>query len=192
MRTLIPNKARGTALIASAVVTLMCLALPASVFAADNTATGDIGGVSADLINSLTFTLNSDTLSIVKTAFLAADSSELSTGTNLPSGTEVHFLLYIDNPTAVAVNDINMSDPLTGFTYVGSSIRVDNSEATGATAAAIFAAAISGTPTDDPTAPGNVAGISGTTVSAGSATSNDQLDIAASAVWAMVFTVTLD
>ncbi len=158
--------------------------------AATNQATGSIAGVDADLVNSNIFTLNSDTLALVKTAFLT-DGTQLSPGANIPSGTVVGFMIYIDNSTGVPVSDIRVSDPLTGFTYVSSSIRVDNTLATGATEAAIWAAVEGNTALLDPVNSTDVGGESAGTVSLG-LPGNLQLDIAAGNVWVVLFEATVD
>ncbi|NNE43223.1 MAG: hypothetical protein HKN12_03370 [Gemmatimonadetes bacterium] len=173
-----------------ALVLAVVAAAPA--FAIDNTATGDIKGVSGDLTDSNTFTINASTLALTKTAWLT-DGTQLTSGTSVPSGTQVHFMIYVDNTTAVPVTNVNLSDPLAaGFTYTANSIRVDNTVATGATEAAIYAAVSTATVLDDGTDATDVAGIAGTTISAGSTTSNTQLDIAGSAVWAILFEVTVN
>jgi hypothetical protein len=157
--------------------------------AADNTATGDIAGVPADLTDSNTFTINSTTLSLVKTAFLT-DGTQLPSGTTVPSGTLVQFLVYLDNPTAAPVPDVHIQDVLDpAFVYEAGTIRADNSLATGATEAAIYAAVSGTVPLDDAVDGVDVAGIAGATVSAGGGAGNAQADAGANAVWALLFTV---
>ena len=158
--------------------------------AADNQATGDIGGVAGDLQDSNVFTLNTTLLALVKAAFLA-DGTQLSNNDTVPSGTLVKFLIYVDNTTALAVDDVNVVDDLVGFTYQAGTLKVDNSVATGATEAAIYAAVNGATALDDAVDGVDVAGISGTTISAGSGTGNAQLDIQGDRVWAMLFTVSI-
>ena len=63
-------------------------------------------------------TLNSQTLALVKRAFLAADNSAVTSGATLPRGTRVRFLIYVNNPTSYGVNDVRVTDQLTGFSYV--------------------------------------------------------------------------
>jgi uncharacterized repeat protein (TIGR01451 family) len=162
---------------------------PGSAYAADNTATGDIAGVGADLTDSNIFTVNLSTLALVKTAFLT-DGTQLTSGDAVPSGTLVRFMIYIDNPTAVDVSDVNVQDVLDPtFTYQAGTIKVDNSQATGATEAAIYAAVNATGALDDAVDLVDVAGITGATVSAGSSAGNQQLDILASRVWAMLIEV---
>lgn len=160
-----------------------------SAFAADNTATGDIAGDGADLGDSNTFTLNTTTLGIVKTAFLT-DGTPLASGAALPRGTLVQFMLYIDNTTSVPVVDVNVQDVLdAAFLYEAASIRVDDTTATGSTAAAIYATVSATAPLDDGVDGLDVAGIAAATLSAGASSGNVQLDIPANSVWAMLFTI---
>jgi uncharacterized repeat protein (TIGR01451 family) len=163
---------------------------PSTVRAADNTATGDIAGVDANLDDSNTFTINTTTLALVKAAFLA-DGTQLISGANVPGGTRVRFLVYVDNPTPTTVLDVNVQDALAaGFAYVAGTLRSDASQATGTAEAALYAAAQGTAPLTDAN-DGDVAGISGATVTAGATGGNAQLDIAAGTVWAMVFEVTV-
>jgi hypothetical protein len=162
---------------------------PPTAEAADNTATGDIAGVGADLTDSNTFTLTSTTLALVKTAF--RNGTEMVSGATVPRGTLVQFMVYVDNATAFSVDDLNVSDVLDpAFVYQPGTIRVDNSVATGATNAAIFAAVSAAAPVSDAN-DGDAAGMSGTTLTAGSGGGNAQVDIAASRVYAVLFDVTV-
>jgi hypothetical protein len=172
-------------------LTLLVLVLgtPGLALAADNTATGDIAGQAADLTDSNVFTINSTTLALVKAAFLT-DGTALASGTNVPKGTNVRFLVYVDNTTPIPVSDVNAADVLDAlFAYQAGTIKVDNSVATGATAAAIYASVNATAALGDAVDGSDVAGIAGATVSAGSAAGNQQLDVAASSVWAMLFEV---
>jgi hypothetical protein len=164
-------------------------AAPAGVFAADNQATGDIAGDGSDLNDSNVFTLNTTTLGLVKTAFLT-DGTQLTSGDDVARGTAVQFMVHVDNPTDVPVIDLNLEDVLDpAFVYQASTIKVDNSVASGSPPAAIYAAVNAAATLDDAVDAVDVAGISGTTVSAGSGAGNAQLDIAADRVWAILFTV---
>ena len=172
-----------------AVVCTLALASAGIAHAADNQGTGDIAGVGAALADSNVFTLNATTLALVKAAFLT-NGTALASGSSVPSGTLVQFLIYIDNTTPIAVNDVNVQDVLdAAFTYQAGTIKVDNSQNTGATAAAIYTAVNATAALTDAISNGDVAGISGVTISAGSDAGNAQLDIAASKVWAILFTV---
>jgi hypothetical protein len=100
-------------------------------------------------------------------------------------------MVYVDNATAFSVDDLNVSDVLDpAFVYQPGTIRVDNSVATGATNAAIFAAVSAAAPVSDAN-DGDAAGMSGTTLTAGSGGGNAQVDIAASRVYAVLFDVTV-
>lgn len=170
-----------------------------SAFAADNTGTGDIGGVAADLTDSNTFTLNSTTLAITKRAFLA-DGTALTSGATLPRGTVVKFMLYVNNNTAVAVNDISMQDVLDAtFSYQAGTIKVDNSVAncaaatcTGPEEAAIYTAVNAASALTD-AAGDDVASHAAGTINLGNSVvgTNAQLNAAANTVYAVLFTVTM-
>lgn len=171
-------------------VFLGAILAPAVALAADNTATGDINGVSSALNASNTFTINSSTLSLVKTAFLT-DGTQLASGVTVPAGTVVRFLIWVDNPTAVAVANVSAEDSLAaGFAYVAGTLRTDASQASGAAAPAIYAAAAASAPLTD-AVDGDLAGISGTTISIGATGGNAQLDLAAGTVRALLFDVTV-
>lgn len=173
---------------AGAALAALLVAAGPVVRAADNTATGDIAGIDADLTDSNTFTINTATLALVKTAFLT-DGTQLASGATVAAGTLVQFLVYLDNPTGVTVADVNVEDVLDpAFVYQAGTLRIDNSLGTGATEAAIYAAANATAALDDAVDGADAAGISGATVSAGSGAGNAQVDAAAGAVWALLFT----
>jgi uncharacterized repeat protein (TIGR01451 family) len=158
--------------------------------AADNTATGDINGVSSALNSSNTFTINTSTLSLVKTAFLT-DGTQLASGTTVPAGTTVRFLIYVDNSTGVSVSNLSIEDVLAaGFQYVPGTLRGDASQATGATEAALYAAVSGAAPLTD-AVDGDAASIAGTTITAGATGGNAQIDLAASTVQTLLFDVTV-
>jgi hypothetical protein len=173
-----------------AVATLAVLALvPPAAQAADNTAIGTVAGVDADLNDSNTITLNTTTLSLIKTAFLQ-NGTPLVSGSTLPRGTLVKFVVYVDNTTAFATDSINVADVLAaGFQYQPGSIKVDASQNTGATAAAIFAAVDVAAAQTDAVSGADVVGFAGTTVSAGNTAGNGVVTVPAGKVWAMQFTV---
>jgi len=164
--------------------------LTGPVMAADNTGTGDIAGDTNSLTDSTPFTLNSITMSLNKIAFLS-DGTQLASGTNLPRGTEVRFVIYIDNTTAVGMDDVSVQDVLDpAFAYQAGSMKVDNTLAFGAAEALIYSTvnAVATTLSDQPLA-GDVASAVGVTIDVGDSVvgANDQLDIAASSVWAFLF-----
>ncbi len=134
-------------------------------------------------------------LSIVKRAF-QSNGTPIASGSTLPTGMPVKFMLYINNPGGF-VGDISLQDVLDPvFGYVPGSIKYDNSVANCAAAtcnaaeeAAIFAAADSGTVGTD-AVNGDVVSFTGVTLDVGNQNAaNAQLDIAGGKVWAVVFTV---
>ncbi len=66
----------------------------------------------------------------------------LATGATVTSGQTIYFVLFVDNTTAVPVNDIQITDVLdeSAFTYVPNSIET-TTVPTGSTNAAIWAGA---------------------------------------------------
>ncbi len=170
-----------------------------SAFAADNTGTGDIGGVAADLTDSNIFTLNSTTLAIAKRAFLA-DGTALTSGATLPRGAVVKFMLYVNNNTAIAVNDISMQDVLDAtFAYQTGTIKIDNTVAncaaatcTGPEETAIYTAVNAASALTD-AAGDDVASYAAGTINLGNSVvgANTQLDATANSVYAVLFTVTM-
>ena len=99
--------------------------------AEDNTGTGDVAGDPAALVDSNVFELftTGATLTLVKTAFLTSDGSQLTTGATLPQGTLVDFMIYVNNPGSVAINDTSIQDLLLPlFVYQPGTIRVDNTQ----------------------------------------------------------------
>jgi len=188
---------RHLAVTASAV--LLTVGSIQEAFAEDNTGTGDVGGDAAALVDSNTFEVFSTgvALTLVKTAFLQSDGSPIVSGATVPQGTYVDFMIYVNNLSSVAVNDISIQDVLDPlFAYQALSIRVDNSIVDcGATCdaaeeAAIYASAIGvGASTDG--IDGDTASFNGgDTVDAGdSNVANGTLNATANTVLAVVFTV---
>lgn len=178
-------------------VGLMALLVPGAAFAADNQGIGDIAGDGSALADSNLFSLNStgSALALTKTAFLA-DGTPLTSGDTLATGTQVKFMIYVNNPSSIAINDVSIRDVLDPlFLYQAGTIKVDNSVADcGATCdaaeqAAVFAAAdASGALSDGVDA--DAASFAGVTVDAGNeSVANAQLDVAANTVLALLFTV---
>jgi hypothetical protein len=162
---------------------------PSVTLAADNQAIGDIAGNAANLGASNTFTINSTQLALVKAAFLA-DGTPIASGATVPKGTPVKFMIYLDNTTAVAVDSVNVQDVLVAaFAYQPGTIRVDNTVASGSSAAAIYASVNAVAAITDAVSNADVAGINGATVSAGTGTGNGVVSVPANKVWAMLFTV---
>lgn len=165
--------------------------IPPTTRAADNTATGDVAGVGADLLDSNTVTLNPTPLSLRKAAFLT-DGTPIASGSSVARGTLVDFLIYVDNSTPVPVADVNVSDVLAAeFLFQPTTLRADNSVASGSTEAAIYAAVSTAPTLDDGVDGTDVAGVSGVTVSAGAGAGNVQVDALPNAVWAILFTASV-
>ncbi len=168
--------------------------------AAENTGIGDVAGDSAALGNSNIFELfSSGALTLVKTAFLTADQTPLTSGATLPAGTDVDFMIYVNNKSDLAIADVTIEDVLDAlFLYTAGTIRVDNATAecalvacTAAEELAIYnAARILGAGTDVAGAGDSISYV-GTTVDVGddNQAGNDEQDAAANAVLAVVFTV---
>ena len=169
--------------------------------AADNTGTGDVAGVPGDLIDSNVFSLlSSPTLTLVKTAFLTSTGAELTSGDTLTAGTQVDFMIYVNNTSSIQVTDVSIQDVLDPlFLYSSPSIRLDNSVADcGATCdtvekAAIYLAASTSGVLSDAAVAGDAVSFAALTVDAGdqNVVGNDTLNIAANTVLALVFTVTV-
>ena len=183
---------------AIALVAIASLAIPTAQ-AATNTGTGDIAGVPGDLTPSNTVTLTSATLALIKRAFLA-DGTALASGASLPKGTVVKFMIYIDNKTTVGANDVSVQDALqVGFAYQAGTIKISNAGVncagpicTPAEEALIYAAVNAGTAKTDATPDDEASYTAGTTtIDLGNekVATNTQLNIAASSVWAVIFTV---
>ena len=169
--------------------------------AANNIGTGDIASV--PLADSNTFVLlNSPTMALVKTAFLTSTGAELTSGDTLPTGTQVDFMIYVNNASSIQISDVSIQDILDPlFLYSGGTILVDNSVVdcgadcdTGEKAAIYAAALLTTALTDAPggdTASYDVGPLETIDVGDENVGANDQLDIAANTVMAVVFTVTV-
>jgi hypothetical protein len=169
--------------------------------AANNQGTGDIAGVPSALANSNLFELlSSGTLALVKTAFLTSGGLALTTGATLLKGTEVDFMIYLNNKSDIAVLDVSIQDALNAlFVYKAGTIYIDNAvnecAATDCTLAeekAIYDAAILTVLKTDPVDPDTVS-FAGTTIDVGDSVivGNAKQDAAANKVLAVVFTVTV-
>ena len=159
---------------------------------------GDVAGVGADLTDSNVLNLSSTgSLVLVKTAFLTTGGAQLSNNDTVPAGTSVDFMIYINNESSVAINDVTIQDVLNvAFTYTAGTIRIDNSVAdcgascTPAQEQAIYAVAAATAPLLDTIELGDTASNTGVNIDAGDENvGNGQLDIAANTVLALVFTV---
>jgi uncharacterized repeat protein (TIGR01451 family) len=170
-----------------------------TVFAENNIGLGDINGDSAALADSNTFQLSSTgaSLALVKTAWMTSDGSPIGTGSTVPQGTSVDFMIYVNNLGSVAINDISIQDVLDPlFVYQAGTIRVDNSVGDCAAAlcdaaeeAAIYAAVSVVGANTDAVDLGDTSSFAGVTVDAGDETvANGTLNAAANSVLAVVFT----
>jgi hypothetical protein len=121
-------------------VTLMFLFsmifVPVAAMAATNQAT-DPGGGGVGLTNSGNVTINSSALQLVKQVYDASNNclasipadatcNSSATSVTVPANTTLKFLIYVKNPTDVALSDVRFQDLLddtaTGFSYVTNSI----------------------------------------------------------------------
>jgi uncharacterized repeat protein (TIGR01451 family) len=185
------NKRCIPIMIMAAVLAGMVLLAGAPAMAADNQGTGDIGGDSASLSSSNVFSLFTTTMALNKMAFLA-NGTQLTSGAVLPRGTEVRFVIYVDNPTLFPISDVSIQDVLDpAFAYQAGSMKVDNSLSSGATQAQIYSTvnAVAGNVSD--AVDGDVGSVSGATIDMGNSVvgGNGQLDVAADSVWAVLFRV---
>lgn len=181
----------------TAILAAGVLATPAH--AATNTATGDIAGVGADLDDSNTVDLTTQALALIKRAFLS-DGTPVASGATLPRGTVVKFMIYVNNNTAFAVNDISVQDVLAPtFAYQTGTIKVSNTvvdcgAACDATEeAAIYTAANGAAALTDAVDPDVASYTAGTrTIDAGNQTlANGPVNAAANRVWAILFSVVM-
>ncbi len=184
---------------AGAWATLLLLLAGGAAFGGTNQATGDIGGVSTQLLDSNVLVLNSagNSLALAKRAYLQ-DGTRVPNASSLPRGSVVVFLVYISNNSTIQVNDISLEDALDpAFVYQTNSIRVDNTLTNCAGALCtpaeednLFGTVQLAAPLTD-LVDGDVASYSaGTlTIDVGDANvGNLRLDIAAQRVWIMSFT----
>ncbi len=166
--------------------------------AATNTGTGDVAGDAAALGNSNAFDLSSaSALTLVKTAFLTVGGTPLADNDTVPAGTSVDFMIYINNESSVAINDVSIQDVLNvAFTKDVDNIHIDTAVADcgvtcdAAEEAAIYASAIAtGALTD--AAGDDTVSFAALTVDAGNSVvgTNTRLDVPANKVLALVFTV---
>ena len=166
--------------------------------AAPNQGTGDVAGDGAALGNSNVFNLSSaSALTLVKTAFLTVGGTPLADNDTVPAGTSVDFMIYINNESSVAINDVSIQDVLNvAFTKDVDNIHIDTSVSDcgvtcdAAEEAAIYASAIAtGALTD--AAGDDTVSFAALTVDAGNSVvgTNTRLDVPANKVLALVFTV---
>ena len=155
--------------------------------AADNQGTGNVADVPGSLNSSNIFSLIPTSMSLNKMAFLN-NGTQLTSGDTLPRGTEVKFVIYIDNTTAVGMSDVSIQDVLDpAFAYQLSSMLYTNSPPTGATPAQIYTAVNAGTPATD-VINDDVASYASSTIDMGNqSAANSTLDVNPTSVWAIMF-----
>jgi len=129
MKRQIGKKLRHVA--ATACAAILAMGSFQTAFAETNTGIGDINGDTDALTNSNVFQLSSTGagLALVKTAWMTSDGSPITSGSTVPQGTYVDFMIYVSNPGTVAINDVSIEDVLDPlFVYDGGtdSIRVLN------------------------------------------------------------------
>ena len=108
-----------------AIVLLLLTVWAASAFAADNAATGGIGGINngtlrgGDGTGTARISLFVSNLALVKQARDLL-GNVLPDGSDVVSGQELYFVLYVDNPTPAAADDLRITDALNEleFTYI--------------------------------------------------------------------------
>jgi hypothetical protein len=194
------------AMLAGLMLALAAGLIPFAAQAADNTATFNLNGVAQP--DSNTFSLNSfnaANIALSKAAYLT-DGTRLASGSGVPTGTVVHFILYVDNQTGVTVTNVNMADQLNAlFQYTdiagGGTLKVaslaQNCATLGSCTAgeelnirnALNSAANLAEDAEDGSL---TAGWDGTdTITVGSSAGNAQLDVPATTTWGVLFAVTM-
>ena len=170
--------------------------------AENNQGFGDVAGVDAALGNSNIFVLNSSgALTLVKTAWLTADGTPITSTTTVPAGTQVDFMIYVNNKSDLQVDDVTIRDTLDALFAYGpvDNIRVDNAVAecsvticTGVEEQAIYdAAVVVGAGTDAISVADTVSYVAPVINVGNENVANGQQDAAANSVLAVVFTVTV-
>jgi uncharacterized repeat protein (TIGR01451 family) len=115
----------------TACAAIMAIGSLPTAFAEDNTGTGDVNGDAAALADSNVFQLFSTGagLALVKTAWITSDGSPITSGSTVPQGTSVDFMIYVNNQGSVDINDVSIQDvldPLFVYNGAADSIRVLN------------------------------------------------------------------
>ncbi len=203
MKRQIGKNLRHVAATACAAILAMCSLQTA--FAENNIGLGDINGDSAALADSNVFQLSSTGagLELVKTAWMTSDGSPITSGSTVPQGTSVDFMIFVNNQGSVDINDVSIQDVLNVlFTYQTDSIRVANVAlpSTGGSCAIavcttdeeaeIYAGASVVATNGDATGDSDTSSFAGTTVDVGDENAaNDPLNVTADRVLAVVFTV---
>ena len=165
------------------------LMLSGPAMAADNVGTGDIGGDSASLNSSNTFSLFTTIMSLNKMAFLS-NGTQLVTGSTLPRGTEVRFVVYVDNTTTFPLSDVSIQDVMDpAFGYISGSMKASNAISTGASQAFIYSTVNAvATTLSDLASSADVASYASSTIDVGNqSAANSTLDVNPTSVWAIMF-----
>ncbi len=163
--------------------------------AADNVAGGSI-----TLTNSGDVTVTSiDALKLEKQVWVggtcyASSSSHADCTSNatvtVPVNTAVKFVIYVQNASDLAFNDVRFQDVLdttaSGFTYTAESIKSDSSQNGSATPLQIYTAVIAGTGEDDTAVGAGLASVSGSTIQVGDP-ANDPVTLNGNKTFAIVF-----
>lgn len=186
------NGKRSTNIFSLTAMMLLGLALlvPCAAMAADNVGTGDIAGDSASLNSSNTFSLFTTVMSLNKMAFLTNNGTQLTSGATLPRGTEVSFVIYIDNTTAFGLSDVSVQDVLDPtFAYQADSMLVIDTIPTGSSQAVIYSTVSTSGAAATDVINDDVASAVGVTINVGNSAvpGNTALDVPASSVWAILF-----
>ena len=194
------KKARHLSVRLAAIMMLVVMLWPKGALAstAANTAI-DSGGGSVTLSSSGPVTVNSVNLALVKQA-RDLSGAVLPSGSNVASGQQIYFILYVDNVTAVTASDIRLTDLLNEaqFTYVLNSIET-TAVPTGSTNAAIWGGVWTpltdgvGAPDDiaSITDSGGPAGLDKATIGAVLGQANQVLNIPGNTLRAIRFKVTV-
>lgn len=193
------KKARDSTVRLAAIIIVMGMLWPRGALAATNTAI-DPGGGSATLAPSGPVTVNSVNLALVKQT-RDLSGVVLPNGSNVASGQQIYFVLYVDNITAVTAADIRLTDLLNEaqFTYVPNSIEA-TAVPTGSTNAAIWGGVWTpltdgvGAPDDigSITNSGGPAGLDKVTIGAVLGQENQVLNIPGNTLRAIRFKVTVN
>lgn len=172
-------------------------------FAEDNQGTGDVAGDTNALANSNVFQLFSTGagLALVKTAWMTSDGSPITSGSTVPQGTSVDFMIYLNNIGSVDINDVSVQDVLDPlFVYQAGTIRVANVALPSTSGSCALAAcdtdeeaeiyaAVSVVAANTDGVDGDTSSFAGVTVDAGNENvANGQLNVTADRVLAVVFT----
>lgn len=177
--------------------------LPQASLAATNIGRGNWGADpqspdTDNITDSATITINSAAMAVVKLAFVDdATGTLIASGSTVAAGTIVKFMIYVDNSTAVAMNDVRLEDLLneTAFTYQAGSLKWNTASTNTASAqATIFGNTDTGTALTDAISGVDVASADVTqtpndriTVGAHSAQINGALNIPAGKIASFLF-----